>query len=108
MINKPTRYAAKSMEAFLMKKSRPKKVMVTSKGDFYQWSNLGKNSYVFSVLDKKKQEAFKKGMFLFGMVRKDAKAYLRKRKSDCLKNTTRLNTIGASIQSSLAVSLAQT
>jgi hypothetical protein len=37
----------------------------------------GKYSYIFSILDKKKQKAFKQGMFLFGMVRKDAKNYLK-------------------------------
>lgn len=38
------------------------------------WGNY---SYVMSNLNKRKQNAFKKGMFLFGMVRKDAKKYLR-------------------------------
>lgn len=38
----------------------------------------GSYSYIFSNLNKKKQTSFKKGMFLFGMVRKDAKNYLKK------------------------------
>jgi hypothetical protein len=50
------------------------------KGTFTNEIVWGKNSYIFSVLDKKKQEAFKRGMFLFGMVRKDSKAYLKKNK----------------------------
>lgn len=81
MINKPTRYAAKSMEGFLMKKIKTEKGNgYIKKGTFTNEIIWGKNSYIFSVLDKKKQDAFKKGMFLFGMVRKDAKAYLRKKK----------------------------
>lgn len=39
------------------------------------WGNY---SYVMSNLTKRKQNAFKKGMFLFGMVRKDANTYLKK------------------------------
>ena len=81
MLNKPTRYAPKSMEVFLMKKIETLKGNgYIKKGTFTNEIVWGKNSYVFSVLDKKKQEAFKKGMFLFGMVRKDAKAYLKKSK----------------------------
>jgi hypothetical protein len=38
------------------------------------WGNY---SYVINKQTKKKQTAFKKGMFLFGMVRKDAKNYLK-------------------------------
>ena len=66
------------MESFLMNR------MVNQKGDGYikkgTFTNeivWGKYSYIFSILDKKKQAAFKKGMFLFGMVRKDAKIYLK-------------------------------
>jgi hypothetical protein len=81
MLNKPTRYAPKSMEAYLMKKIETLKGNgYIKKGTFTNEIVWGKNSYVFSVLDKKKQQAFKKGMFLFGMVRKDAKAYLKKNK----------------------------
>jgi len=81
MLNKPTRYAPKSMETFLMKKIETLKGNgYIKKGTFTNEIVWGKNSYVFSVLDKKKQQAFKQGMFLFGMVRKDAKAYLKKNK----------------------------
>jgi hypothetical protein len=38
------------------------------------WGNY---SYVSSNLTKRKQNAFKKGMFLFGMVRKDANLYIK-------------------------------
>jgi len=69
------------METFLMKKIETLKGNgYIKKGTFTNEIVWGKNSYVFSILDKKKQEAFKKGMFLFGMVRKDAKAYLKKGK----------------------------
>lgn len=81
MLNKPTRYSPKSMETFLMKKIETLKGNgYIKKGTFTNEIVWGKNSYVFSILDKKKQEAFKRGMFLFGMVRKDAKAYLKKGK----------------------------
>ena len=36
----------------------------------------GSNSYIVPKMDKKKQKAFKKGLFLFGMVRKDVKLYM--------------------------------
>jgi hypothetical protein len=69
------------METFLMKKIETLKGNgYIKKGTFTNEIVWGKNSYIFSVLDKKKQEAFKRGMFLFGMVRKDSKAYLKKSK----------------------------
>lgn len=36
----------------------------------------GSNSYIVPKMDKKKQKSFKKGMFLFGMVRKDVRAFM--------------------------------
>jgi hypothetical protein len=39
------------------------------------WDNM---SYIFPSLDKKNQLDFKKGLFLFGMVRKDAANFLKK------------------------------
>jgi len=79
MVNKLTRYAPQSMENFLLKKiSQNKGNGFIKKGTFTNEIVWGKNSYIFSVLDKKKQEAFKKGMFLFGMVRRDAKLFLKK------------------------------
>ena len=80
MINKPTRYAPKSMEGFLLKKiAKLKGNGFIKKGTFTNEIVWGKHSYIFSVLDKNKQDAFKKGMFLFGLVRRDAKAYLKKK-----------------------------
>ena len=47
------------------------------KGTFTNEIVWGHNSYIFPCMDKKRQLAFKKGMFLFGMVRKDVKEYLK-------------------------------
>lgn len=66
------------MEPFLMNRMVNQKADgYIKKGTFTNEVVWGKYSYIFSVLDKKKQAAFKKGMFLFGMVRKDAKLYLK-------------------------------
>jgi hypothetical protein len=84
MRNKPSEYAPKSMENYIMNLIETKHGNgLIKKGTFTDEIIWGKKSYIFSVLDKKKQQAFKKGMFLFGMVRKDAKAYLK-------ENTIRL------------------
>jgi len=81
MRNKPTEYAPKSMEGYVMKMIAQKKGNgYLKKGTFTNEVIWGKRAYIFSVLDKKKQDAFKKGMFLFGMVRKDARAYLKNNK----------------------------
>lgn len=78
VINNPRR-TSKANEKFIRNR------MLAEKGDGYirvgtfstelVW---GKHSYVFSKLSKKKTVDFNKGMFLFGMVRRDARAYLRK------------------------------
>lgn len=74
-------YAPKTMERFVLKKME---MMggngLIKKGTFTDEIIWGKKSYIFTLLDKKKQTAFKKGMFLFGMVRKDAKIYLKTHK----------------------------
>jgi hypothetical protein len=46
------------------------------KGTFTDEVVWGKKAYIFTLLDKSKQQSFRKGMFLFGMVRKDAKLFL--------------------------------
>jgi hypothetical protein len=48
------------------------------KGTFTNEVVWGPYSYIFPCMSKKNQTAFKKGMFLFGMVKKDAKDYLKK------------------------------
>lgn len=50
------------------------------KGTFTNEVVWGSYSYIIPKLDKKKQKAFKKGMFLFGMVRKDVKDFLKNNK----------------------------
>jgi len=81
MLNKTVKYAPKPMESYLMRQIVSQKANgYLKKGTFTNEIVWGKYSYVFSVLDKKKQMAFKKGMFLFGMVRKDVKIYLKKNK----------------------------
>lgn len=47
------------------------------KGTFTNELVWGAYSYIFPCMSKKSQSAFKRGMFLFGMVRKDAKLYLK-------------------------------
>ena len=79
MINKTVKYAQKSYENFLLDRiALMKGNAYIKRGTFTNELVWGKYSYIFSILPKKKQTAFKKGMFLFGMVRKDAKAYLKK------------------------------
>ena len=74
-------YASKSMEAFLLKKIEASGGNgLIKKGTFTNEIIWGRKSYIFNLLDKKHQQSFKKGMFLFGMVRKDAKAFLKKKK----------------------------
>ena len=76
---KSIRYAPKSSQAFLMKQIKAKKgTAYIKKGTFTTELIWGKFSYVFTELDEKQKKAFNKGMFLFGMVRKDVKEYLQK------------------------------
>jgi hypothetical protein len=49
------------------------------KGTFTNEIVWGNYSYIFPCMNKKSQTNFKKGMFLFGMVRRDAKRFLQKR-----------------------------
>jgi hypothetical protein len=47
------------------------------KGVFTDEIVWGNYSYIIPKLNKKKQSSFKRGMFLFGMVKKDVKEYLK-------------------------------
>ena len=47
------------------------------KGTFTNEIVWGSYSYIFPCMNKKAQVNFKKGMFLFGMVRKDSRRYLK-------------------------------
>jgi hypothetical protein len=76
--NKIVKYSAKSSEKFLMKRIAAQKGNGFIKvGTFTNEIVWGNYSYIFSRLDAKKQKDFKRGMFLFGMVRKDAKKFLK-------------------------------
>jgi hypothetical protein len=73
-------YTNKSVEKFLIKKmkeSSDNKVAYVRRGTFQDEIIWGSSLYRFSKLSVKKRKAFNKGMFLFGMVRKDAKLYLK-------------------------------
>ncbi len=77
MKNKSIRYVAKSSEDFILKRMISEKANgYIKKGTFTDEIVWGNYAYIFPCMDKKKQTAFKKGMFLFGMVRRDAKIYL--------------------------------
>jgi hypothetical protein len=75
--DKIIKYANKNTETFLL--NRMKKEYANGyikKGTFTNEIVWGAYSYIVPCLDKKKQMAFKKGMFLFGLVRNDAKKFL--------------------------------
>ncbi len=77
MKDKIIKYANKNTETFLL--NRMKKEYANGyikKGTFTNEIVWGAYSYIVPCLDKKKQMAFKKGMFLFGLVRNDAKKFL--------------------------------
>ena len=78
MKNKSVTYTSKTSEDFIFKRMVEEKANgLIKRGTFTNeivWVN---NSYIFPCMDKKRQASFKKGMFLFGMVRKDVKEYLK-------------------------------
>lgn len=78
MKNKSVTYTSKTSEDFIFKRMVEEKANgLIKRGTFTNEIVWGNNSYIFPCMDKKKQMAFKKGMFLFGMVRKDVKEYLK-------------------------------
>jgi hypothetical protein len=81
MKNKSVTYTSKTSEDFIFKRMVEEKANgFIKKGTFTNEIVWGHNSYIFPCMDKKRQMAFKKGMFLFGMVRKDVKEYLKTNK----------------------------
>jgi len=79
MKNKLVKYANSNSESFIINRMKSEKANgYIKKGVFTNEIVWGNYSYIFSRLDKKKQKAFRKGMFLFGMVRRDAKIYIKK------------------------------
>lgn len=92
MKNKSVTYTSKTSEDFIFKRMVEEKANgLIKRGTFTNEIVWGNNSYIFPCMDKKKQMAFKKGMFLFGMVRKDVKEYLK-------TNTIKLPTKYAQIE----------
>jgi hypothetical protein len=78
MKNKSVTYTSKTSEDFIFRRMVEEKANgYIKKGTFTNELVWGHNSYIFPCMDKKRQMAFKKGMFLFGMVRKDVKIYLK-------------------------------
>jgi len=78
MKNKNVTYTSKNNEEFIFKRMVEEKANgYIKKGTFTNEIVWGRNSYIFPCMDKKRQLAFKKGMFLFGMVRKDVKEFLK-------------------------------
>ena len=78
MKNKSVTYTSKTSEDFIFRRMVEEKANgYIKKGTFTNELVWGHNSYIFPCMDKKRQMAFKKGMFLFGMVRKDVKSYLK-------------------------------
>jgi hypothetical protein len=81
MKNKSVTYTSKTSEDFIFKRMVEEKANgFIKKGTFTNEIVWGHNSYIFPCMDKKRQMAFKKGMFLFGMVRKDVREYLKTNK----------------------------
>ena len=78
MKKKIVKYSAKSSEPFLMSRMLKEKANgFYKKGTFTNELVWGNYSFIISTQPKKKQESFRKGMFLYGMVRRDAKAFLK-------------------------------
>jgi hypothetical protein len=79
MKNKLVKYASATSETFIFNRMQSEKANgYIKKGVFTNEIVWGNYSYIFSKLDRKKQTAFRKGMFLFGMVRRDSKIFLQK------------------------------
>lgn len=77
MRNKTLRYVAKGSEPFLLNKMKIEKANgYYKKGVFTNEIVWGNYSYVSSHLTKNKQKKFQKGLYLFGMVRRDAKIFI--------------------------------
>lgn len=77
-MRKIIKYTAKNSENFILNRMLTDKANgLIKKGTFTNEIVWGAYSYIIPCLTKKKQVAFKKGMFLFGMVRKDVTTYLK-------------------------------
>lgn len=80
MRQKVVKYTPSNAGDFLLKRmERDKADGLIKKGVFTDEIVWGAYSYIIPKMNKKKQGAFKKGMFLFGMVKKDVNKYLEKK-----------------------------
>ena len=78
MKNKTLKYVAKSSEPFLLNKMKSEKANgFFKKGTFSNELIWGSYSYVSSHLTKTKQKKFHKGLYMFGMVRRDARVFIK-------------------------------
>jgi hypothetical protein len=79
MKRKVVKYVPQSAESFILERmKREKGDGYIKKGTFTNEIVWGKYAFIVPRMTKKKQLAFKRGMFLFGMVRADAKRFLNK------------------------------
>ena len=77
MRNKVVKYTPSNAGEFLLKRMENDKANgLIKRGVFTDEIVWGSYSYIIPKMTKKKQASFKKGMFLFGMVKKDVKVYL--------------------------------
>ena len=77
MRNKVVKYTPSNAGDFLLNRMLSEKANgLIKKGVFTDEIVWGAFSYIIPRMTKKKQGNFKKGMFLFGMVKKDVKIYL--------------------------------
>ena len=80
MRNKVVKYTPSNAGQFLLNRMQNEKADgLIKKGVFTDEIVWGSYSYIIPKMTKKRQASFKKGMFLFGMVRKDANLYLKKK-----------------------------
>jgi hypothetical protein len=75
--NKIIKYASKQTETFILNRMKKEGAGgYMKKGTFTNEIVWGTYSYIVPCMDKKRQLAFKRGMFLFGLVRADAKKFV--------------------------------
>jgi len=76
---KTAKYTAQSSETFILNRMLSEKANgFVKRGVFSNEVVWGNYSYIFPKLEKEQQKSFRKGMFLFGMVRKDVKLFIQK------------------------------
>ena len=93
MLKKNTQYVS-IPDAFILKRiAQSKSKALYKKGTFISEIIWGHTSYIISNQPKRKKVAFRKGMFLFGMVRGDANKFLKENnvKLPKKKNTIEYN-----------------